>query len=55
MVILIIASLLSYFIINEAYQAFAIVGVVIINTIISLIQEGKAEKAADELKKMLSP
>ncbi|MBL7851851.1 MAG: cation-transporting P-type ATPase [Cyclobacteriaceae bacterium] len=55
MVILIIASLLSYFIINEAHQAFAIVGVVIINTIISLIQEGKAEKAADELKKMLSP
>ncbi len=55
MVILIIASLLSYFIIHEAHQAFAIVGVVIINTIISLIQEGKAEKAADELKKMLSP
>jgi Ca2+-transporting ATPase len=55
MVILIIASLLSYFIINEAHQAFAIVGVVIINTILSLIQEGKAEKAADELKKMLSP
>lgn len=55
MVILIIASLLSYFIINEVHQAFAIVGVVIINTIIGLIQEGKAEKAADELKKMLSP
>lgn len=36
-------------------ESFAIVGVVIINTIISLIQEGKAEKAAEELKKILSP
>jgi Ca2+-transporting ATPase len=55
MIVLIVASLLSYFIIDEAHQAVAIVGVVIINTIISLFQEGKAQKAADELKKMLSP
>jgi Ca2+-transporting ATPase len=53
--ILIIAALLSFFIINDALEAIAILGVVIINTIISLIQEGKAEKAADELKKILSP
>jgi Ca2+-transporting ATPase len=53
--ILIIAALLSFFIIKELPQAIAIVGVVIINTIISLIQEGKAEKAAEELKKILSP
>jgi Ca2+-transporting ATPase len=54
-VILIIASLLSFFIINDLLEAIAILGVVIINTVISLVQEGKAEKAADELKKILSP
>ena len=53
--ILIIAALLSFFIIKDAIEALAILGVVIINTIISLIQEGKAEKAAEELKKILSP
>jgi Ca2+-transporting ATPase len=53
--ILIIASLLSFFIIHDLLEALAIVGVVVINTIISLIQEGKAEKAAEELKKILSP
>ena len=53
--ILIVASLLSFFIINDFLEAVAILGVVIINTIISLVQEGKAEKAAEELKKILSP
>ena len=53
--ILIIASLLSFFIIKDLLEAVAIVGVVIVNTVISLIQEGKAEKATDELKKILSP
>jgi len=53
--ILIVASLLSFFIINDLLEAIAILGVVIINTVISLVQEGKAEKAAEELKKILSP
>ncbi|MCJ7571206.1 MAG: HAD-IC family P-type ATPase [Candidatus Thermoplasmatota archaeon] len=53
--ILIIASLLSLFIIKDLLEAIAIIGVVIVNTVISLIQEGKAEKATDELKKILSP
>lgn len=54
-VILVIASLLSFFILKDLLEAFAILGVVIINTVISLFQEGKAEKAAEELKKILSP
>jgi len=54
-IILIIAALLSYFIIHEPLEAIAILGVVIINTIISLYQEGKAEKAAEELQKILTP
>ena len=54
-VILIIAALLSFFIIHDLLEAIAILGVVIINTIISLYQEGKAEKAAEELQKILSP
>jgi Ca2+-transporting ATPase len=53
--ILILAALLSYFIIHDLLEALAILGVVLINTIISLYQEGKAEKAAEELKKILSP
>lgn len=53
--ILIFASLLSFFVLNDLLESVAILGVVVINTIISLAQEGKAEKAADELKKILSP
>lgn len=53
--ILILASLLSYFIIHDLLEAIAILGVVLINTVISLYQEGKAAKAAEELKKILSP
>ncbi len=53
--ILILASLLSFFIIQDVLEAIAILGVVVINTFISLYQEGKAEKAAEELKKILSP
>ncbi|HVQ01155.1 MAG TPA: cation-transporting P-type ATPase [Candidatus Thermoplasmatota archaeon] len=53
--ILILASFLSYFIIHDLLEALAILGVVIINTVISIYQEGKAEKAAEELKKILSP
>jgi Ca2+-transporting ATPase len=53
--ILIFASLLSFFIIEDLLEALAILGVVVINTVIGLYQEGKAEKAAEELKKILSP
>ena len=52
-IILIVASLLSFFIIKNPLEAFAILGVVIINTVISLFQEGKAEKAKETAQRML--
>ncbi len=52
--ILFVASVFS-FAIKDFIEGFAITGVVIINTIISLIQDYKAEKAVEELKKILSP
>jgi P-type Ca2+ transporter type 2C len=53
-IILFIASGFSFFI-KDYIEGIAIFGVVIINTIISLIQDRKAEKAVEELKKILSP
>ena len=52
--VLIIASVLSY-IIGDFLEAAVITGVVVINTIIGLIQDRKAEKEVEALKKMLSP
>jgi P-type Ca2+ transporter type 2C len=43
------------FLIKDYLEGAAILGVVLINTIIGLIQDGKAERAVEELKKMLSP
>ena len=48
-IILFIASAFSVFI-KDYIEAAVILGVVIINTIVSLIQDKKAEKAVDELK-----
>lgn len=52
--ILFVASAFS-FAIRDYIEGFAIVGVVVINTIIGMIQDRKAEKAVEELKKILSP
>lgn len=52
-IILFIASLFS-FLIKDFIEGIVIVGVVIVNTIISLIQESKAEKAVEALKKIVS-
>jgi P-type Ca2+ transporter type 2C len=53
-IILFVASAFSL-VIGNRIEAFAILGVVFINTAISLIQDGKAERAVEALKKMLSP
>ncbi|MDG6229416.1 MAG: cation-transporting P-type ATPase [Candidatus Thermoplasmatota archaeon] len=53
-IILIIAAIISAFI-SDLLDSIVIMGVVIINTIISLIQDHKAEKELEALKKMLSP
>lgn len=52
--ILFVATVFS-FLIGDSIEAIAILGVVFINTIISLVQDGKAEKAVEELRKILSP
>lgn len=54
-IILFIAVLFSIYPLGEYVDAGAILGVIIINTIIGLYQDRKAEKALEELKKMLSP
>jgi Ca2+-transporting ATPase len=52
--ILVIASVFSFFI-DDYIEGLAILGVVFINTIIGMLQDAKAEKAVEELKKMLAP
>ena len=52
--ILLLASSFS-FIIGNHIEAVAIIGVVVINTVVGLVQDRKAEKAVEELKKMISP
>ncbi len=55
MALILFAASAFSFAIKDFIEGFAITGVVIINTIISLIQDYKAEKAVEELKKILSP
>ncbi len=52
--ILLFAALFSL-VIKEYIEAGAILGVVIINTVIGLVQDRKAEQAVEALQKMLSP
>lgn len=52
--ILLLASSFS-FIIGNHIEAIAIIGVIVINTVVGLVQDRKAEKAVEELKKMISP
>jgi len=55
MVIILFVAAAFSLVIGNRIEAVAILGVVFINTAISLIQDGKAERAVEELKKMLSP
>ena len=52
--ILIAAALISVFV-GESKDAIVIMSIVIVNALLGLYQEGKAEKALEALKKMASP
>lgn len=53
-IILIIAAILSMFV-GEMVDAIVIIAIVIVNSVIGVIQENKASKALEALKKMSSP
>ena len=52
--ILIGAAIISVFV-GESQDAIVIIAIVIVNALLGIYQEGKAEKALDALKKMSSP
>lgn len=53
-IILIIASIIS-FAVGEKIDAVVIIAIVIVNAILGIYQEGKAEKSLEALKKMAAP
>lgn len=53
-IILIIASIISLFI-GEVADSIVIIAIVVVNAVLGVMQEGKAEKALEALKKMAAP
>ena len=54
-IILIIAAAIISFVVGEKADAVVILAIVIINALLGLYQEGKAEKSLEALKKMAAP
>lgn len=55
MVLILFAATVFSFLIGDWIEGLAILGVVAINTVVGLFQDAKAEKALEELQKMLAP
>lgn len=52
--VLLVAAAVS-FLLKEASDAFIILVVVLVNAVVGMVQEGKAQRALDSLKKLTSP